>query len=93
MPDHKYTVVISQADQDVLEDAIIDVNQWIQDAVIGKINHSKNNMISARTSILKDDPSITSMPADDDELVVEIKKHKNYKNRVARDADEKRNLK
>lgn len=83
-----YTVTITQSQKDILDNDLLDIDDWIQKAVIGKINNSRKRMVREQVAILKADPAISTIPTDDDALVVEIKNHKDYKNRTARDAAE-----
>jgi hypothetical protein len=54
----------------------------------GKIDNCAKRMASAEVQRLKADPSVSSMPATDDELVASAAAAPGYKNRTARDADE-----
>jgi hypothetical protein len=57
----------------------------------GKINNCAKRMATAEVQRLKKDPTVTSMPADDDALVESAAAAPGYKNRLARDAEENPN--
>ena len=65
-----------------------DIVGWIFAGPLqGKINNCAKRMAKAEVDRLKADPSVTSMPATDDELVASAAAASGYKNRSARDAD------
>ena len=82
------TVNISDADQVVLENDLLDLDAWVQAAVAGKINNSRKCMVKQAGQVLKDDPAVDTMPATDDGLISALVARPEYKNRVDRDAAE-----
>ncbi len=80
------TVTLTTQDQQILEYDLLDVNQWVQDAVAGKLNNCKKRMIAEWQPIFMADPNITSLPADEDSFVAMILADPRYQNRAAREA-------
>ena len=82
------TVNISDADEVVLKNDLLDIDDWVQKAVIGKIKNCKKRMIREWQPKLMADPTITTMPADEVAFVASVVTRPDYKDRVARDAAE-----
>ena len=80
------TVNIGDADEKAMLNDLLDIDDWVQKAVIGKINNCKKRMAQSATAILKADDSIETMPATDDGLVAALLARDDYKNRAERDA-------
>tara|TARA_R100000687_G_scaffold28407_1_gene23951 strand:+ start:611 stop:880 length:270 start_codon:yes stop_codon:yes gene_type:complete len=83
------TINISDADETILLNDLLDINDWVQQAVIGKINNCKKRMAIEAAAVLKADDSVESMPATDDGLITALLDRDDYKNRAERDAAEK----
>jgi len=83
------TVNISDADQSILLNDLLDIDAWVQSAVVGKINNCKKRMAIESTAILKADASVETMPATDDGLITALLARDDYKTRAERDAAEK----
>ena len=81
------TVTITNAEQVALENDLLDINDWVQQAVIGKINNCKKRMAQEATRVLKADESVTNMPADDDGLISALAARSDYKNRAEREEE------
>jgi len=81
------SVTLDNADVLALENDLLDPADWVMKALSGKVNNCKKRMTAAEVSRLKADPTVTLMPATDDELVVSAVAAAGYKNRTARDAD------
>ena len=86
------TVNIYNLDEKVMLNDLLGIDDWVQAAVVGKINNCKKRMANEATAILKADPSIESMPATDDGLIAALFDRDDYKNRAERDAEENPNL-
>jgi len=84
------TVDISDLDEKILLNDLLDIDDWVQQAVVGKINNCKKRAANSAAALLKADPSIESMPATDDGLISALLARPDYKNRAARDAEESR---
>ena len=83
-----YTIEINDTDLIALNNDLTDVNTWLQDAVIGKINNCKKRMVNEWQPILFNDPDVTSIPATQDEFITLVVARSDYKNRVARDEEQ-----
>jgi len=83
------TVNISDADEKALLNDLLDIDDWVQLAVVGKINNCKKRMAVEATAVLKADASVESMPATDDGLISALLARDDYKNRAERDAENK----
>tara|TARA_Y100000034_G_C6784229_1_gene350739 strand:+ start:655 stop:900 length:246 start_codon:yes stop_codon:yes gene_type:complete len=79
-----FTVTISDVDMKALENDLIDVNDWIQKAVAGKISKCKGRMVSEWQKKLIADLTVTTIPADDDQIITTAIARPEYKNRAAR---------
>ena len=80
------TVEISDHNEKVLLNDLLDIDDWVQKAVIGKINNCGKRMATQATAILKADESVESMPATDEGLQKALLARDDYKNRAERDA-------
>jgi hypothetical protein len=83
------TVNISDANEKAMLNDLLDIDDWVQAAVVGKINNCKKRMAASAAAILKADASVESMPATDDGLITALLARDDYKNRAERDAAEK----
>ena len=81
-------IIINLTDDEVkyLENDLIDINQWAQDAIKGKISKCKGRMIAEWQPKLLADPEIETIPATESGLLATIVAHKDYKNRAEREA-------
>jgi hypothetical protein len=68
----------------LLLDGTFDIEKWVNDALIGKINHCQQQFIHYWMPILQNDPNITSIPARIDEFVKYVISRPDYKSRAAR---------
>ena len=80
------TISISDLDEKILLNALLDIDDWVQLAVLGKINNCKKRMANGATAVLKADASVETMPATDDGLISALLARDDYKNRAERDA-------
>ena len=80
------TIEVDDTQQSILNNDLLDINQWVQDAMTGKINNCWKRMQQEWTTKLMNDSSFTdpipSNQADFDKLVLA---RSDYKNRKARD--------
>ena len=81
------TVEINDLNQKILLNDLLDIDDWVQKAVVGKINNSKTRMADNASAILKADDSVETMPATDDGLIEALLARSDYKNRAARDSE------
>lgn len=77
------TVQLSTADVTVLDNDLLDIDDWVQKAVIGKINSVKKRMVNSGITELRKDGQ--SVPASDDAVVAALIARPGYKNRKDRD--------
>jgi hypothetical protein len=80
------TVNISDEDQKALENDLLDINDWVQKAVIGKINNCGKRMAVQATEVLKADEAVSNMPATNPGLITALAARPDYKNRAEREA-------
>lgn len=77
------TITISDTDQKILENDLLDIDAWVNDAVAGKINSSWKRMQSQWTTVLMNDPSYTDpIPSNKEEFINTITALPTYKNRA-----------
>ena len=80
------TVNISDADEKAMLNDLLGIDDWVQAAVVGKINNCKKRMAVEATAVLKADASVETMPATDDGLITALLARDDYKTRAERDA-------
>ena len=83
------TVEISDHNQNILLNDLLDIDDWVQKAVVGKINNCKTRMADDASARLKADDSVETMPATDEGLQKALLARDDYKNRAERDAARK----
>ena len=84
-------IPITDLELAVLKHDLIDPEQWLRDALKGKINNCRKRMERGEIDRLNADPTVTSIPKGN-ALVTNALANPNYKDRVARDAAEKEAL-
>ncbi|MBI9085376.1 MAG: hypothetical protein JEZ11_17405 [Desulfobacterales bacterium] len=82
------TTTLSDVDVAVLKNDLVDIELWVSSAVVGKIAACKKRMIAEWTPRLMADPSVVSIPANEDDLITLITSRADYQDRVERDATE-----
>ena len=84
------TVKVSDTDQTVLKNDLLDIDAWVQDAMTGKINNCWKRMQTEWTTKLMNDESFTdSIPSNKADFVTLVTSRSDYKDRKARDEAEK----
>ena len=83
------TIEINDHNEKLLLNDLLDIDDWVQAAVIGKINNCGKRMANQATAVLKADDSVETMPATDLGLQKALLARDDYKNRAERDAAEK----
>ena len=78
---------LSSTEEAVLKNDLLDVQDWVDGAINGKVNNCKKRMISEWLPKLYADDSVSSIPASEDEIVAMIVARDVYKDRAARDAE------
>lgn len=82
------TVTLTDAQVKLLEHELLDIDQWVKDAVNGRIDYAMNVLADEARDVLMNDPSVDAMPVKRDALVAVYQSRPDYKNRQQRDADE-----
>jgi hypothetical protein len=85
------SITIDDTDQKVLKNDLLDIDDWVQEAVSGKINSCWKRMQNNWTTKLINDSSFTdSIPSNKTDFVALITSRSDYKNRIVRDAEDKK---
>ena len=80
------TVKVSDTDQTVLKNDLLDIDAWVQDAMTGKINNCWKRMQTEWTTKLMNDESFTdSIPSNKADFVKLVTSRSDYKDRKAKD--------
>ena len=82
-----YTVTISAEDEIALNNDLLDIDTWIQQAVIGKTANCRKRIIAEWQPILFNDPAVTAIPATQDEFIAAVVARSDYKSAAQRNAD------
>ena len=78
---------LSSTEESVLKNDLLDVQDWVDGAINGKVSNCKKRMIREWMPKLYADDSVSSIPASEDEIVAMIVARDDYKDRAARDAE------
>ena len=79
-------VELDDIQQNILENDLLDINTWVQNAMTGKINNCWKRMQQDWTTKLMNDSSFTDpIPSNQADFVKLILARSDYKNRKARD--------
>ena len=82
------TVSISDTDKKVMENDLLDINQWVQEAVTGKQNNCWKRFQQEWTTKLMNDETFTdSIPSNQEAFVNLVLARDDYKDRATRDAE------
>ena len=82
-------VKIEEFDETVLEhELLIEVQQWVQDALNGKINSVKKRLVREAQEKLFNDDDIESIPATSNGLIQAYFDRPYYKSRKQKDTDD-----
>ena len=80
------TVELSDTEQTILKNDLLDINAWLQDAMTGKKNNCWKRMQSEWTTKLMNDESFTDpIPSNQADFVTLVTARSDYKDRAARD--------
>ena len=80
------TVKVSDTDQTVLKNDLLDIDAWVQDAMKGKISNCWKRMQREWTDKLMNDSSFKdSIPSNKADFVTLVTSRSDYKDRKARD--------
>ena len=75
---------ISNTDEKILLNNILDIQEWVDGAIDGKINQCWKRLEQEWTPKLMDDSNIESIPANKDLYVEMVTSRSDYKNRSQR---------
>ena len=79
-------IEVDDTQQAMLNNDLADINQWVQDAMTGKINNCWKRMQQEWTTKLMNDSSFTDpIPSNQADFVKLVLARSDYKNRKARD--------
>ena len=78
---------LNATEEAVLKNDLLDVQDWVDKAIDGKVNNCKKRMLAEWLPKLYADESVTQIPASEDEIVAMIVARDDYKDRTARDAE------
>ena len=82
------TVDVTDTEQAILLNDLLNIDDWLQDAMLGKKNHSWKRMQQEWTTKLINDDSFTdSIPSNQADFVALIIARSDYKTRTERDAE------
>ena len=82
----QYTITLTDLEETCLAHDLLDIQQWLEGAIRGKVSKCKGRLIEQNLPKLLADPAVTTMPATEDELVTFITERDVYLNRTERDA-------
>lgn len=82
-----YTRHITDEEEKLLKDYILDPKDWIDKAILGKINKSVSEGAKRRKTELEK-KGVTNMPSSDIEIMRNAFTDPDYKNRETRDMEE-----
>jgi hypothetical protein len=84
------TTTISETDQKILNNDLLDIDAWVQNALVGKINNCWNRMKESWTNRLMDDESFTDpIPSNKEDFVTLILSRPDYTNRADQEINPK----
>jgi len=80
------TIEVDDTQQSILKNDLLDINEWVQGAMTGKINNAWKRMQTEWTAKLMNDSSFTDpIPSNQADFVKLVLARSDYKNRKARD--------
>ena len=88
MADLIITVTINDTDQKCMKNDLLDINDWVQKAVEGKVNNCWKRFQREWTTKLMEDESFTdAIPSNKTDFVNLVTARPDYKDRATRDAE------
>lgn len=79
------TINLSEADEKCLRHDLLDVDDWIRQAVAGKLNACRKRLVAEAHAVFRDDRSVDAIPTDDDALISMFVSRPDYMDRINRD--------
>ena len=77
---------ISDTDEKLLLNDLLGIQDWVDDALTGKINNCWKRFQTEWTTKLLDDETVTAISASRSDFVDQVTNRTDYKNRAQRDA-------
>lgn len=84
----RIVIDLTDAEVTVLQHDLLDIDQWVRNAITGKVTACTKRLADEARRVLEADPAVTTMPAKPAALIAEYLKRPDYKNRVQRGAEE-----
>jgi hypothetical protein len=81
------TVTLTKNEQAFAKNDLLSIQDWVQGAVVGKVNKCKTRMNIEWDAKMKADPTVTSIPTDEAAWLEAVTKRADYKSRPKREAD------
>ena len=89
MADLTVTITLNDTQQAIMNNDLLDIKTWIEDAVTGKENNCWKRMQTEWTTKLMNDESFTDpIPSNQADFVTLVTGRSDYKTRVERDAEQ-----
>ena len=82
-------ITLTTTEESVLKNDLVDVQDWVEQALGGKVNNCKLRMIDQWRPILNADDNVKSVPANDDDLIALIVARSDYKTAAVRAEESK----
>ena len=82
-------IEVSPEDLACLNNDLLNPEQWILDAIKGKVNNCKKRLINDWTQRFRQDPTIDQIPTSEIAFLVMVFEHPDYVTRIERDAIER----
>lgn len=82
-------ITLTTTEESVLKNDLVDIQDWVESAVVGKVNNCKLRMIDQWRPILNADDDVESIPANDDALIALIVARADYKTAAVKATENK----
>lgn len=83
----KVEKTLTELEEKILKNDLVDIQSWVDGAIEGKINNCKKRMLSEWQPKLLADPEVESIPATEEGIINLIVARADYKDRASRDAE------
>ena len=84
----KINYTINDTDEKILLNTLLDIQEWVDGAIAGKINQCWKRLEQEWSPKLMDDPNVESIPANKDLYVEMVTSRSDYKDRSQRPEEE-----
>lgn len=81
------TVTLTEDEVKCLENDLLDIEEWVQNAVKEKVKNCKSRILEEWVPKLLQDPEVSTISGDENQLITQIITHKNYKNRALKEEE------